>query len=75
MTVLFKSGSLFLKLSSNKGGFGNLIKMLQHAAVPALGSCHQNFFKSSTDQAGEPKTAMKVLEVRIPEVEALPEDI
>lgn len=69
------SGSLFLKLSSNWGGFSNLIKMLQYAAVSALGSCHQNFFESSTDQAREPKTAVKVLEVRIPVVEALPEDI
>lgn len=56
------SGSLFLKLSSNWGGFSNLIKMLQYAAVSALGSCHQNFFESSTDQAREPKTAVKVLE-------------
>lgn len=47
----------------------------QNAAVSALGSCHQNFFESSTDQAGEPKTAMEVLEVRIPEAEAVHEDI
>lgn len=64
------SGSLFPKLSSSWGGFGNLIKMLRYDAVSTLGSCHQNFFESSTDQAGEPKTAMEVLEVRIPEADA-----
>lgn len=38
-------------------------------------SHHQKLSKSSTEQTGEPTKAMEVLEARIPEAEAAPQDI